>query len=103
MSELRAGGMAMIIESSDESDIGKCVTCEQVVPARGQFKSPHGRLSENRGDHLCWLVSGDVKATMGEGVPAWAGKGWSLYPPGYLMPLDGQDFTEEERERENVL
>lgn len=95
MSELRAGGMALIIDSNKQSDIGKCVTTVELVAARGSFKSPHGRPTVNCSDCQCWLVTGDVKSEMGKESPIWSGNGWSLFPPQYLMPIDGDDFSHE--------
>lgn len=101
MSELRAGGLAMIIGSNQQSDIGKCVTTVELVAPRGSFKSPLGRPSINGSDYLCWLVTGDVKSEMGKGSPIWTGNGWALFPPQYLMPIDGEDFShEDERQKE---
>lgn len=101
MAELKPGGLALIIDSNKSSDIGKCVTCVQVVPARGSFKSPQGRPSVNCSDHKCWMVTGDVVSKMGKESPVWAGNGWALYPPQYLMPIDGDDLQhEDERQKE---
>ncbi|WP_233979579.1 hypothetical protein [Pectobacterium versatile] len=103
MAELRAGGLALIVESINPEDVGKCVTTISLIPAHGSFTSPHGRPTNNNADFAAWFVTGDVKALMGKGSPVWAGRGWSLYPPQYLMPIDGDDFThEDEREKELV-
>ncbi|WP_312423661.1 hypothetical protein [Kosakonia cowanii] len=95
MRELKSGCLALIIDSNKQSDIGKCVTTVELVAARGSFKSPHGRQTVNCSDCACWLVTGDVKSEMGKESPVWSGNGWSLYPPQYLMPIDGDDFSDE--------
>lgn len=103
MAELKPGGLALIIDSSKSSDIGKCVTCVRIVPARGSFRSPQGRASVNASDHLSWLVSGDVVASTGKETPVGAGNGWALYPPQYLLPIDGDDFQhKDERQKELI-
>ncbi|WP_264041501.1 hypothetical protein [Pectobacterium carotovorum] len=103
MAELRAGGLALIIDSATEEEVGRCVETLKLVPDKGSFRSPHGRISNNGGPIAAWLVIGDVNAKLGAGSPAWAGKGWALYPPQYLLPIDGDDFThEDEREKELV-
>lgn len=104
MAELRAGGLALIVDSVSPQEVGKCVTTTQLIPAFGSFTSPHGRPTKNNAEFAAWLVTGDVVAEMsGNGIPIWAGRGWALYPPQYLMPIDGDDFThEDEREKELV-
>lgn len=104
MPELKAGGLALIIDSNKSSDIGKCVACVQLVPARGSFYSPRGRPCLNFSDHNCWLVTGDVVSELVKGAPIWAGNGWALYPPQYLMPIDGDKFQHEgERQKELTI
>lgn len=95
MRELKPGCLALIIDSNKQSEIGKCVTTVELVAPRGSFKSPHGRPTLNCGDCQCWLVTGDVKSEMGKESPIWSGNGWALYPPQYLMPIDGDYFSEE--------
>lgn len=103
MSELRAGGLALIIDSVDLDEVGKCVTTISLIPAGGRFTSPHGRQTNNCADFAAWFVTGDVNAHLGDGVSIWhtARMGWSLYPPQYLIPIDGEDFShEDERQKE---
>ncbi|HHS9552222.1 TPA: hypothetical protein ACTXCE_003326 [Raoultella planticola] len=105
MSELRAGGMALIIDSATPEEIGRCISLVKLIPVRGSFTSPQGRPSNNAGEIPAWLVTGNVEAKLGKGAPLWAGKGWALYPPQYLIPIDGDDFSNEDerqKERENA-
>ncbi|EKS0266623.1 TPA: hypothetical protein ACH1T0_004686 [Klebsiella pneumoniae] len=104
MAELRAGGMALIIDSATSEEIGRGVQAVSLIPVRGSFKSPHGRPSNNGGDIPAWLVTGNVVAKLGKESPQWAGNGWALYPPQYLMPIDGDDFSNEgERQKERSM
>lgn len=102
MAELRAGGMALIIDSATPEEIGRCVSLIRLIPVNSSFTSPvHERPSNNGGDIPAWLVTGNVEAKLGKGAPLWAGKGWALYPPQYLIPIDGDDFSnEDERQKE---
>ncbi|MBZ7829921.1 hypothetical protein [Raoultella planticola] len=105
MAELRAGGMALIIDSATPEEIGRCVSLVKLIPVHGSFTSPQGRPSNNAGGIPAWFVTGDVKAKLGDDSPIWAGKGWSLYPPQYLIPIDGDDFSNEDehqKEREHA-
>lgn len=104
MNELRAGGLALIIDSAKPEDIGKCVTTLRLIPANGSFDSPRGRATKNHADFSAWLVSGDVEAPIFGAHPAWAARGWSLYPPQYLMPIDGMEESpdvEQQKETEH--
>ncbi|HFT3314746.1 TPA: hypothetical protein ACHV9Z_005237 [Klebsiella pneumoniae] len=89
--------MALIIDSATPEEIGRCVSLIKLIPVRGSFISPQGRSTNNAGEIPAWLVTGDVKASLGDDSPIWAGKGWSLYPPQYLMPIDGDDFGSEDQ------
>ena len=97
MAELRAGGMALIIDSATPEEVGRCVYTVSLIPPGGRFASPHGRPTNNHSESVAWFITGDVKASLGDGAPIWAGKGWSLYPPQYLMPIDGDDFGSEDQ------
>ena len=105
MAKLRAGGMALIIDSSTPEEIGRCVSLIKLIPVCGSFTSPQGRPTNNAGENPAWLVTGDVKARLGGNSPIWAGNGWALYPPHYLIPIDGGDFSSEDehqKEREHA-
>ncbi|WP_400237705.1 hypothetical protein [Klebsiella michiganensis] len=102
MAELRAGGMALIIDSATPEEIGRCVSLIKLIPVRGSFTSPQGRHSNNAGEIPAWFVTGDVKAKLGDDSPIWAGKGWALYPPQYLMPIDGDDFSNEDEHQKEL-
>ncbi|HHS9692468.1 TPA: hypothetical protein ACTW9J_002769 [Klebsiella michiganensis] len=99
MAELRAGGMALIIDSATPEEVGRCVSLIKLIPVRGSFTSPQGRPTNNAGENPAWLVTGDVKARLGGDSPIWAGNGWALYPSQYLMPIDGDDFSNEDEHK----
>ena len=104
MAELSAGGMALIIDSATSEEIGRGVQAVSLIPVRDSFTSPHGRPSNNGGDIPAWLVTGNVVAKLGKESPQGAGNGWALYPPQYLMPIDGDDFSNEgERQKERSM
>jgi hypothetical protein len=101
MAELRAGGLAITIDSAAPEDIGKCVHTVSLIPSEGRFISPQSRPTVNSSEIASWLITGDVTAKLGKESPLWAGKGWALYPPQYLLPIDGNDFSDEDQ-RQNT-
>lgn len=106
MSELRAGGLALIIKSSVTEEVGKVVTCLQLITAGAKYTPPQTKGATfcwPEGEPNAWMVSGDVKTYC-----QWTKKsggfyveGWGVYTADQLIPLDGEDFSNErERERE---
>lgn len=85
MAELRAGGLALVIKSTDPDQVGKVVTLIQLV-------SP-GDFLFNRKRYVS-------KAT----GPVWLCEKPDAYVthyPSQLMPIDGDDFQhEDERKKE---
>lgn len=85
MSRFKAGDLALIVNCSEPSNIGKCVELIEFVPAGGDYVM-RGRGWINASGIPVWVVSGDV-----EGV---AGHGWAQKSEQNLMPLRG-DFQPE--------
>ena len=100
MSELRVGGLAIIIRSSVPEEVGKTVTCLQSVAPGCDYAPP-----QTRGEKFCWpkdypqawMVSGDIRTEC-----CWTKKkgsffvdGWGIYTSDQLMPIDGEDFSHE--------
>lgn len=98
MSELRAGGVALIIRSLDPSDVGKCVTLISVIDAGEDFVSPSGLKCHSGKSKSSWLVTGDICAEAREPHrhPKCDFYGWGLYEADRLMPIDGEDFSDED-------
>lgn len=93
--ELKAGGLALVISSTDASDIGKCVTLVHIVQPGQLFTSPQGhhcRWLEKYGP--AWVVIGDVIQTINGKVVM---KGWACFEPRSLLPIDGDDHQERDR------
>jgi len=100
MAELRTGGLAIIIRSSVTEEVGKVVTCLQVVTPGSNYAPP-----QTNGEAFCWpesyptawMVSGYIKTrcqwTRKKGY-FWV-EGWGIYTPDQLMPIDGDDFQHE--------
>lgn len=89
MKGLRAGGMALVVRSTDLHEVGRTVTLLRLVSPGEEFTAP--------GDVPCrwpfhfdpsWLVSGDVQCNMPSGAVFY---GWAVFPPTNLMPIDDSD------------
>ncbi|MDX7621236.1 hypothetical protein SJ598_13685 [Enterobacter bugandensis] len=97
MSELRAGGLAMIIGGNPET-IGLVVITERMVEPGGVVVTPSGKRFANGGS-LRWLIHNDrlfVKVSDGSII-----NDYCLVFPHWLMPIDGEDFShEDERQKE---
>lgn len=93
--ELKAGGLALVVKSTDTEDVGKCVTLVQLVQPGEEFTSPGGqycRVPEHNKPR--WLVSGDVIVTM-RGETQF--HGWATFPPENLLPIDGDPGQEPDQ------
>lgn len=93
--ELKAGGLALVVRSTDASDIGKCVTLVHMVQPGQLFTSPQGqhcRWLEEYGP--AWVVIGDVIQTVNGKVIM---QGWACFEPRSLMPIDGDDHQEPDQ------
>lgn len=99
MAELRAGGLALVIGLKEYARFnGKCVQLVMMVRPGEIYKSP---VTELRWRHECnnssWVAIGDVEPVHGKE------KGWSIFNPKNLIPIDGDDFSHErEHERELI-
>lgn len=98
MAELRAGGMALIIRSTEPSDVGKCVTLVSLIEPEMDFVSPSNIQCTSGKTTSSWLVVGDVYAEAKEpyDLPKSDLYGWGLYKVNSLLPIDGEDFSDED-------
>lgn len=98
MAELRAGGMALVIASGNKNEIGKSVTLIRKVLSGEFHQFPNGSsyaMNTNTGQSM-WVVSGDVSIYTSK-----PSGGMSIFPAKSLMPIDGDDFSnEDERQKE---
>lgn len=85
MSELRAGGLALVVRCTDQNLIGKVVTLIELLKP-GSFKYD-GEQYFFKGDSAAWLCE------IEDGI--------AVFRPSSLMPIDGDDFShEDERKKE---
>lgn len=98
MAELRAGGLALVIASGNKNEIGKSVTLIRKVLSGEFHQFPNGSIyvmNTNTGQSM-WVVSGDVSIYTSK-----PSGGMSIFPSSHLMPIDGDDFSnEDERQKE---
>ncbi len=98
MSELRAGGLALVIGLKEFAHYnGKCVLLHQLVSEGEIFKSPiNDRPWIETEPGESWVTTGDVMHPEGE-------HGWGCFEPKNLVPIDGDDFShEDERQKELI-
>ncbi|EPH7508799.1 hypothetical protein ACYCW1_004237 [Klebsiella pneumoniae] len=102
MAELRAGGLALVIASGNQNEVGKTVTLIRKVSSGEFHQFPNGNsyaMKINTGQSM-WVVSGDVSIYTSK-----PSGGMSIFPAKSLMPIDGDDFSgedERQKERENA-
>ncbi|HEC2625672.1 TPA: hypothetical protein R2K43_000829 [Raoultella planticola] len=101
MAELRAGGLVLVIASGNQNEVGKTVTLVRVVSSGEYHKFPDGSsyTMMELGQQL-WVVSGDVSVYTSK-----PSGGMSIFPSSHLMPIDGDDFSNEDehqKEREHA-
>lgn len=102
MAELRAGGMALVIASGNKNEIGKSVTLIRKVLSGEFHQFPNGSsyaMKTNTGQSM-WVVSGDVSIYTSK-----PSSGMSIFPSSHLMPIDGDEFINEDehqKEREHA-
>ncbi|WP_430909892.1 hypothetical protein, partial [Klebsiella sp. H32] len=100
MAELRAGGLALVIASGNQNEVGKTVTLIRKVSSGEFHQFPNGNsyaMKTNTGQSM-WVVSGDVSIYTSK-----PSGGMSIFPAKSLMPIDGDDFSNEDehqKERE---
>lgn len=95
MAELRAGGLAIIINSRIKSNIGKTVI---LIRHLGVMKGHAGTESYDS-----WDVRGASSNKLTGYLPDGSVVAWPtvFVPSQWLMPIDGDDFQhEDERQRE---
>lgn len=97
MSELRAGGLAILIKTYYPGNAGKSVTTEFIVRSMEFVDTPSGEVFTNHSGRDCWYITGDVWTEL-NGVTV---SGFAFAHPEQLMPIDGDDFShEDERQKE---
>ncbi|MCY2161649.1 hypothetical protein OW894_24700 [Klebsiella pneumoniae] len=102
MAELRAGGLALVIASGNQNEVGKTVTLIRKVSSGEFHQFPNGNsyaMKTNTGQSM-WVVSGDVSIYTSK-----PSGGMSIFPAKSLMPIDGDDFSNEDqhqKEREHA-
>lgn len=93
--ELKAGGLALVIRSTDLHEVGRTVTLMRLVHPGEEFTAPGGIPCRWRADNpASWLVTGEVQSNMPTGQVFY---GWSVFPPTHLMPIDGNPDQEPEQ------
>jgi hypothetical protein len=93
--ELKAGGLALVIRSTDAHEVGRAVTLLRIITPGETFTAPDGTLCRWRRDNpASWLVTGDVQCNMPSGDVFF---GWCVFPPTHLMPIDGDDHQEPDQ------
>ncbi|MCK7258070.1 hypothetical protein L8O18_06265 [Enterobacter asburiae] len=97
MSELRAGGFALVFGLKKDTDLnGKSVQLLFKVNPGEIYKSPTtDKLWMYSGDCPSWVCSGSLRPS------SIVEYGWGAFHPRNLMPIDGEDFShEDERQKE---
>jgi hypothetical protein len=103
MAELKSGGMALILDSCTQEEIGRCVTTEMLCEPGTIIMTPSGHLAKVPSES-CWMVTGNVSAGGTLGGKISHIHGWAFYPPDLLMPIDGDDLKHEgERQKELTI
>ena len=106
MSELRVGGLAIIIQSSIEHEVGKVVTCLELISPGMPFVPPQTNAHTFQWPDnypTAWMVSGDIQSECQwqRRMGTFLVNGWGIYTSDQLMPIDGEDFSHEgERQKE---
>ena len=102
MAELRAGGLALVIASGNQNEVGKTVTLIRKVSSGEfhQFLNGNSYAMKTNTGQSMWVVSGDVSIYTSK-----PSGGMSIFPAKSLMPIDGDDFSNEDehqKEREHA-
>lgn len=98
MSNLREGGLAIIIGGNQET-IGLVVTTVRPVLPGGLILTPSGKRFSNGGSFR-WLIHSDqlfVKLSDGTIIDDYC-----LVFSHWLMPIDGEDFSHEDERRKEL-
>ena len=91
---LEAGCVALVIDSVNPENIGKSVTLISWCAAGELFNAPDGtcgRMPENTGG---WLCAGEIVCggKMSVSMRDFRRYRWCVFPPQYLMPMNGDPF-----------
>ena len=87
--ELKAGGLALVVRSTDLPEVGRVVTLLRRVNPGDEFTAPDGHFCRWQAcNPAAWLVAGEVQSNMPSGQVFY---GWAVFPPTHLMPLDGDE------------
>lgn len=97
MSELRAGGLALVI-GGDPSLIGYTVTTELLVMPGQTFSRPDGGLARNDVIRPKWLCT-DERITVQLADKSHS-DGWGLFWIEHLLPIDGKSEHEDDQQKE---
>ncbi|HDV9412950.1 TPA: hypothetical protein RKV49_002422 [Raoultella ornithinolytica] len=104
MAELHAGCQAMIIGGFYRTNDGKSVLVVGFVPNGSRFTWNGDVYAEPVPMGDAWLISGDLIVLDGDTGEA-KRLDFGLIPAQYLMPIDGDDFSNEDehqKEREHA-
>lgn len=88
MAELKAGGLALVIASGNNREIGKSVTLVKQLADGEFYKFPNGSsysMKSSTGQAI-WVVSGDVSVYTSK-----PSSGLSIFPSRCLMPINGDE------------
>ena len=99
MSELRAGGLAIIIGGSTET-VGIVVTTIEFVPAGKSIRIDSGKLLKNGGSNRWLIHSEEICVTLSDGTTQ---NDFSFLPASMLLPIDGKDFSHEDERRRELI
>lgn len=86
MSELRAGGLALVIRSTNKELIGRCVTLIELL-SPGPFMY-QGKRHFFKASGVGWLC--DLEECV------------VIFRPSQLLPIDGGDFSQDDERQKEV-
>ena len=102
MSELRVGGMALIVKAyTDQSVVGKVVEIHSTTDKSGSFISPATgkvRFCPCAIFEKVYVCIGDFHSGSTEAEET----GFGLFSRVQLMPIDGEDFSHEDEQRKEL-
>lgn len=94
MSELKPGGLAILIKAHIPSDVGHCVTTVGIVDPGECIDTPIGTL-QNWTSIPVWYITGDVRSEFFSGRIA---QGHALARSRSLLPINPEKVDEKEGE-----
>lgn len=93
MSELKPGGLALVLKAWISSNVGKCVTTVRTLEPDEEMVTPDGNTLHNWTSNPVWYVTGDVKTEFFSGR---IGVGYGLVPAKNLLPINPEKVEEKE-------